>query len=970
MNRQGPRLKNGVDLQLQSAFSDGNWQVAIRLADKRAKLLNDQYFQVVKICAESQLDDPTAKLAAVSAVWQYAKDGTVVKDVEAIDLLEWATQSLISEDDFVHTIGPLRVRAAKASPKDRNVVTRCLESCLLHWDLNSAQQVNDYFSTQMWSRPVFDAHNEFVKDVLANGGQIAAILDRSFPGDKDFLFWNIVITHMLASSSQSPAEKKKLYGTLAQKQVERAAQAAEQAESAPDGAAAKAPARRVQTEEEIILLYDIVEAHGTADDFEKLVSSAVFSPVSQFRQGRKELLLRAVDKYGRDGNWAAVFRLCRQCLSETDEKGQPTLLASDYFTWRHLISAATHLKDADPTVVDDVRNLLSQLLSSNRLRSMYRRNILLSRVSAAFELGPSVEEDMINGQPASLRLRELLHYIKDQATNTACFNDVKGFLERLDADGLRYLAYEHFPRLLSDFSDKVNAAWANVLSLKTQYFTLTRRFGPSSSAPQPKATTACPTSFTQLSKSAVKLFKSLEDSEDPAVANDIVPEIAILIASCSLAEAFGAQPDKRPLPPAARRSLFHAVLLLEDQLAKNPVHGQISLMLVQIHLFLGSAYRASEIWEAVGVKRTIVDSLAPIFYDRVSTVSPSLLSPNDEWGEYFREQLRTHYDASLKMKMPRRLIDAFESGSYGSVAEIPKYIEDLRTSCTRVMSLTESKRAERFLGLTTIDLLNDPRFDEVDDASRRCHLELLSETFHDLFLYKPPSVYKVSATSEAEQVFVIEMINRLSNSFSKFLNGPDSDFTPSEIVYFEALSLLSTLIALCTSIDRATFSPDSLDQLIEALKAALDTQRMSVPAQGAGVEHTVAMVGSMHSVSMLRDTIAAIKLSTQWLMGWNDRERERDRSGRSGLPKELAAGIKSLQATAEAAGREAQTLVARLKADILSRDFEPKLTRWIFHGKGEADTDDGVVGAISKDLVAEVVESWVMNVKGWGSVIW
>ena len=45
MNRR-PRLRNGVDLQLQSAFHDGNWAVAMRLAENRARTFNDQYFQV------------------------------------------------------------------------------------------------------------------------------------------------------------------------------------------------------------------------------------------------------------------------------------------------------------------------------------------------------------------------------------------------------------------------------------------------------------------------------------------------------------------------------------------------------------------------------------------------------------------------------------------------------------------------------------------------------------------------------------------------------------------------------------------------------------------------------------------------------------------------------------------------------------------------------------------------------------
>lgn len=72
---------------------------------------------------------------------QFVKDGTVVKDADGIDLLEWATQDLAHPDEFPETLGALRVRLVKAAPKDKISATRCLESCLLHWDLISAQQV-------------------------------------------------------------------------------------------------------------------------------------------------------------------------------------------------------------------------------------------------------------------------------------------------------------------------------------------------------------------------------------------------------------------------------------------------------------------------------------------------------------------------------------------------------------------------------------------------------------------------------------------------------------------------------------------------------------------------------------------------------------------------------------------------------------------------------------------------------------
>lgn len=120
----------------------------------------------------------------MTALLTYVKDGTVIKDADGIDLLEWATRDLLEEDEFPETLGPLRVRAAKASAKDRNQTTRCLESCLLHWDLVSAQQVGIQNSGKNLTVLLID--------------QIAALIDKSFPQERSFLFWNIAITHLLA----------------------------------------------------------------------------------------------------------------------------------------------------------------------------------------------------------------------------------------------------------------------------------------------------------------------------------------------------------------------------------------------------------------------------------------------------------------------------------------------------------------------------------------------------------------------------------------------------------------------------------------------------------------------------------------------------------------------------------------------------------------------------------------------------
>lgn len=145
---------------------------------------------------------------------------------------------------------------------------------------------------------------------------------------------------------------------LAQKQIERAAQATEQASctshtntAATNYAQAEdktaLPPRSIQTEQEILLLYEIVGTHGTASDLVKLLDSSVFSPVEQLKQGRKEPLMYTMGKLESDENWQTLYGVCRDCLSVTDDGGELTLQASDWDVWQSFIVAASQIRDSD-----------------------------------------------------------------------------------------------------------------------------------------------------------------------------------------------------------------------------------------------------------------------------------------------------------------------------------------------------------------------------------------------------------------------------------------------------------------------------------------------------------------------------------------------------------------------------------------------------------------------------------------------
>ncbi|KAF5625101.1 hypothetical protein F52700_9476 [Fusarium sp. NRRL 52700] len=977
--QQKPKLKNGVDLQLQSVFNDGNWAGVIRLAEKRARTLNDQYYEILKICAESQLDDPSSKFAAITAIDKYVREGTVVKDVDAIDLLEWASQGLNNEEDFPETLGPLRVRLVKAAPKDMINASRCLESCLLHWDLISAQQ-------------------------------IAAILDRTFSQERSFMFWNIAITHLLATSPQSPPEKKKIYGMLALKQIQRAAQLTEEVAATTGGEDAKPQPRSIQTEEEILLLYDVTEKHGSKDDLAKLVSSPVFGPLSQFRKGRKELMLRTISRYHQEEQFEAIFELCKDCLSIEEENGQPSLMAADWKVWRQFIEAAAEIKNTKPDIEETVQQLLLKFIKSSNLRPIYKRIILLARVSAAFNLASTDGDDLVQNEPASFRLKELISYVKSQGTNAACFDDIKVFAERLSPSALKYMAYEFVPKLAQTTVDEIQSARISNLAFKLQYFAATC---PSmySTIPGEKPLRKCLVSgvevdasspgpaFSTIAETALKARQSLSHltSKSSAIEAEIMPELAVIIGLSILQTAFPPSTDTSNIP-VSYSPILRALLFLEHQLTLTPKHSIISLLLVQLHLRVGSSSRAREIWVTLGVKRTIMDSLAPIFYDRLSTISPALISTSDETGWELLDLLSSHFNVSLKLRMPRRLIDAFESASYSSVIDIPEYTENLRWSCTRAMSLVEETRTDRIMGEHFSEVFTDPRFTEVTDdmklvetvdygsfpswgcgsqppvysrlrigpppTNRRAHLSLLSEAFHELLGYKPPSIYKASAAAAIpDQIFVLESLSQLGNSFMKFSNGPRGDLTSQESTYFEVISLLSTLIPFATGISRAKPIPEEFFQIVDTLKIAIDTLKLELLPLADSSEQ-VTTLSTFHSLAILRDTSVAIKNSAQWVIAFNDREKERDRSGKSNLPKEVMAQIKELVTVSETSLKEGKATVTKMKEQVYGRNFEPSVKAWIFEGA------DSILGIVGEAATKKLIKSWESNVKGWTQVMW
>lgn len=205
----------------------------------------------------------------------------------------------------------------------------------------------------------------------------------------------------------------------------------------------------------------------------------------------------------------------------------------------------------------------------------------------------------------------------------------------------------------------------------------------------------------------------------------------------------------------------------------------------------------------------------------------------------------------------------------------------------------------------------------------------------------------------------------MSTSFGRFLAGSGADLTTAEATYFDTIGLLSTLVPLCAGNGRPT-SEGECRELVASVKLGLESLRLLVPSSSdTSVEDVVPMLNSMHQIGIYRDTASAALISSQWILGLHSQNKDRDRSGQGGLPKDLVTALKDLQQAAQAALHEGKGWIATLKRSLSSSgDFQRRFTSWVFEGRQELR--EPVYEDVIPGLVANIRE----NIDGWNQVKW
>lgn len=131
----------------------------------------------------------------------------------------------------------------------------------------------------------------------------------------------------------------------------------------------------------------------------------------------------------------------------------------------------------------------------------------------------------------------------------------------------------------------------------------------------------------------------------------------------------------------------------------------------------------------------------------------------------------------------------------------------------------------------------------------------------------------------------------------------------------------------------------------------------------------------MPSFASVRDIAFAVKLSTAFVLSHHEKETARDKSGKSGLHKEVVAEMKALESAAAKTLGEAKGHVGVLKGVMNESGWLDKLLDVVL---GEEDREveeltekvseivEGRGGA--EEWAGKVVDGWREGVKGWGMV--
>ncbi|RYP59394.1 hypothetical protein DL770_010207 [Monosporascus sp. CRB-9-2] len=1079
-----PVLKRSCDSALQGAFEERNWPIVISLAKQRYKSTKDPYYLAIEVAGRSQCDNPSDQTAGRDAVLKLVADSsTIVKDVDALGLYEFSCYG--AKVSYSETIGVLRSRLVKATPKDWSSSSQCLMACIYNSDWLHAQE-------------------------------ITASMEKNFPAEKRCRIQNIFTTHMYSQTPACPVGSRELLAKLAKlrggKEFEsRGLSKTSDGHSAPLSltaseawlwielqsgpqtpltdkiAAFQKHALRLlgsglnNTFVEILLALEKLKAWGSvsqicgqvvdkAIDVSQREASLVEKKQAEILQHRRTQKKGSEKEQGEGdtGPTQSSAATSGQNLSDNKDslaandsedqakheaykavRGQRSdqdkaylMLAMDPLVWNSLVNSASEKENYGQTL-KQLRKSLDKLMKA-LARSGEAKDIDQSRYDRVHLRILFLRDAQSAPEPeatSNTRVEHLLEYVLKYHWSVACFEDIRKFVETLNHEELQMFVQKLGHEALKEGENKDGDKYkgltlvAILLQIRFLVATSTRDSTVCKYCRSELDHSDCISCFMSIVKVALENYNAgmrddhLRYNILPKTNGDPLSDLA-MVGSVSLLKLarVGRSPGYTacsPLHLADIQYILQAIIWLDSYLTASPKNNPLRMLLLKLYLLIGCVSRAKSLWAQFDIKNAILDSLGPLFFDRISTIAPDLFGPG---ASIRRNPLRPfidYYSKALRSTIPKQTVEAFKGGNWHTIPSMYEFGEGLKKSCTLVMAVVEERRGLRFKAGHTLTSIADeplvcnlnlnhelkdmtdysylPNFGSKDSmptevlvgqgpmlSSTRAHLSLLTERLVDILDYAQPKDFKPSKQGHVlslDREYVIETTEILRLQMQGLLAKREG-LTGPEVHYYSIASMIAKLVSdffqHYISHKPTSESGASIDSSIKEVLAVLEEQTtdlLTVPTNYHSELRAFHGFVGMHAMGTLRESIFLIKLAAGYLTSALDKMKASDKALANNNETTRAVGqLKSMSAAATASAAEMKSRIKTTKQLVEGGGWIDRLRDWAFTNRAQHDPQSE-----DRELIAEalsvavddaaferwagtVVDSWQELMNGWSAV--
>ncbi|KAJ4505984.1 hypothetical protein HRR83_008499 [Exophiala dermatitidis] len=591
---------------IQDAIATENWKQALQLCDKWSKKgeKSDRFLALKAFVLVNQLDKNQHERGQAE-VLELCKRHPPVSDPETIYQLQEALKCLSLEEE-----GPkLWERAVTAKQNDKDLYMRWLNQAILD---------NNWLSAQK-----------------ATMG-----LRKSFPRDRNYEFWNILMCFLIHMQRDLPEKDRMLFGTLAYRMISKAAETIP-TDQQKEG---QGPGKSISTPEEVALLVQVLNSTGRSAEAVKLLQGDSVGMESTAGKKDPQLVLSLLlESMKLSEQWDQARSWSHGLLSQPEYQ-------SDNRIWHLWLEAQSRLS---PDGLDKESQELLDSACNVRppVRAAYMAKMQYFRSHRG-------ENDL------DALLQTCKEYAQAFCQQAFCFDDLK--------ESLRHLDQTRFNDFTASCPEQGNLA--QVFRLKLVYSSF--------------STDVSRKDLVDFASRALQLYQSsLADTTGSGCPEAVVLAILALL---KLAAATG-----------ETRYTFFAVVLLQIARARFEDFYLFSILLVQLQAYLGLLSLAMDTFTRLSVKNLQWETVGHLILTRISSLhlegsglEENHFEPLGELGTGLI--ILENADSALV----RGIREGLRFNSYSNIHNSVEMRADIERSVNRLIYAIEERRLRRFLQMS------------------------------------------------------------------------------------------------------------------------------------------------------------------------------------------------------------------------------------------------------------------------------